>query len=76
MQTPGHGAVQEGDQCEFLHEYDMTKMPECYFYSSSVRRGAGSRSLAARVGVGSPEVASSAHSAWAYTLRALLVVGT
>ncbi|XP_026684958.1 cleavage and polyadenylation specificity factor subunit 4-like [Diaphorina citri] len=25
--------VHIGDQCEFLHEYDMTKMPECYFYS-------------------------------------------
>lgn len=23
----------KGDSCEFLHEYDMTKMPECYFYS-------------------------------------------
>ena len=21
------------DQCEFLHEYDMSKKPECYFYS-------------------------------------------
>ncbi|KFP48356.1 Cleavage and polyadenylation specificity factor subunit 4, partial [Cathartes aura] len=23
----------EGDGCDFLHEYDVTKMPECYFYS-------------------------------------------
>ena len=22
-----------GDDCEFLHEYDMAKMPECYFFS-------------------------------------------
>ncbi|TFK05891.1 group 10 secretory phospholipase A2-like [Platysternon megacephalum] len=27
------GLCKRGDLCEFLHEYDMTKMPECYFYS-------------------------------------------
>ena len=27
------GLCKKGDSCEFLHEYDMTKMPECYFYS-------------------------------------------
>nr|XP_033817361.1 putative cleavage and polyadenylation specificity factor subunit 4-like protein isoform X2 [Geotrypetes seraphini] len=27
------GLCKKGDQCEFLHEYDMTKMPECFFYS-------------------------------------------
>jgi hypothetical protein len=27
------GLCKKGDLCEFLHEYDMTKMPECYFYS-------------------------------------------
>lgn len=27
------GLCKKGDMCEFLHEYDMTKMPECYFYS-------------------------------------------
>ncbi len=27
------GLCKKGDQCEFLHEYDMSKMPECYFYS-------------------------------------------
>jgi len=27
------GLCKKGDQCEFLHEFDMTKMPECYFYS-------------------------------------------
>jgi len=26
------GLCKKGDQCEFLHEYDMSKMPECYFY--------------------------------------------
>ena len=26
------GLCKKGDDCEFLHEYDMTKMPECYFY--------------------------------------------
>ena len=27
------GLCKKGDACEFLHEYDMTKMPECYFYA-------------------------------------------
>ena len=27
------GLCKKGDMCEFLHEYDMSKMPECYFYS-------------------------------------------
>lgn len=27
------GLCKKGDQCEFLHEYDLQKMPECYFYS-------------------------------------------
>jgi len=27
------GLCKKGDSCEFLHEYDMTKMPECYFYA-------------------------------------------
>ena len=27
------GLCKKGDMCEFLHEYDMTKMPECFFYS-------------------------------------------
>ncbi|XP_068269671.1 putative cleavage and polyadenylation specificity factor subunit 4-like protein [Nyctibius grandis] len=27
------GLCKKGDGCEFLHEYDVTKMPECYFYS-------------------------------------------
>jgi hypothetical protein len=27
------GLCKKGDQCEFLHEFDMTKMPECYFYT-------------------------------------------
>lgn len=27
------GLCKKGDHCEFLHEYDVTKMPECYFYS-------------------------------------------
>lgn len=27
------GLCKKGDSCEFLHEYDMSKMPECYFYS-------------------------------------------
>lgn len=22
----------KGDDCEFLHEYDMAKMPPCYFF--------------------------------------------
>ena len=29
------GLCKKGDGCEFLHEYDMAKMPECYFYSRS-----------------------------------------
>ena len=27
------GLCKKGDACEFLHEYDMSKMPECYFYA-------------------------------------------
>ncbi|NXF30482.1 CPSF4 factor, partial [Nyctibius bracteatus] len=27
------GLCKEGDGCDFLHEYDVTKMPKCYFYS-------------------------------------------
>ncbi|KRX18293.1 Cleavage and polyadenylation specificity factor subunit 4 [Trichinella nelsoni] len=27
------GLCKKGDQCEFLHEYDVSKMPECFFYS-------------------------------------------
>lgn len=27
------GLCKKGDDCEFLHEFDMTKMPECFFYS-------------------------------------------
>ncbi|XP_028935923.2 putative cleavage and polyadenylation specificity factor subunit 4-like protein isoform X3 [Ornithorhynchus anatinus] len=28
------GLCKKGDQCEFLHQYDVTKMPECYFFSN------------------------------------------
>lgn len=27
------GLCKKGDQCKFLHQYDVTRMPECYFYS-------------------------------------------
>jgi cleavage and polyadenylation specificity factor subunit 4 len=27
------GLCKKGDICEFLHEYDLSKMPECYFFS-------------------------------------------
>jgi cleavage and polyadenylation specificity factor subunit 4 len=27
------GLCKKGDSCEFLHEYDLSKMPECYFFS-------------------------------------------
>lgn len=27
------GLCKKGDNCEFLHEYDMTRMPECFFFS-------------------------------------------
>lgn len=27
------GLCKKGDSCEFLHQYDMSKMPECFFYS-------------------------------------------
>ncbi|OWA53317.1 Cleavage and polyadenylation specificity factor subunit 4 [Hypsibius exemplaris] len=27
------GLCRRADTCDFLHEFDMTKMPECYFYS-------------------------------------------
>ena len=26
------GLCKKGDDCEFLHKYDMERMPECYFY--------------------------------------------
>jgi cleavage and polyadenylation specificity factor subunit 4 len=26
------GLCKKGDECEFLHAYDMSKMPECYFF--------------------------------------------
>jgi len=27
------GLCKKGDLCEFLHEYDLSKMPECWFFS-------------------------------------------
>ncbi|XP_062936436.1 putative cleavage and polyadenylation specificity factor subunit 4-like protein [Cynocephalus volans] len=27
------GLCTKGDHCKFLHQYDVTRMPECYFYS-------------------------------------------
>lgn len=27
------GLCKKGDQCKFLHQYDATRMPECYFFS-------------------------------------------
>lgn len=27
------GLCKKGDQCKFLHQYDVTRMPECYFFS-------------------------------------------
>jgi len=27
------GLCKKGDGCEFLHEYDLSKMPECFFFS-------------------------------------------
>lgn len=27
------GLCKKGDHCKFLHQYDVTRMPECYFYS-------------------------------------------
>ncbi|NWI33517.1 CPSF4 factor, partial [Sula dactylatra] len=27
------GLCKKGNGCDFLHEYNVTKMPECYFYS-------------------------------------------
>ncbi|NXY24624.1 CPSF4 factor, partial [Atrichornis clamosus] len=27
------GLCKRGDGCDFLHDYDVTRMPECYFYS-------------------------------------------
>lgn len=35
------GLCKKGDGCDFLHEYDATKMPECYFYSKFGRCGTG-----------------------------------
>ncbi|NXF25293.1 CPSF4 factor, partial [Rhodinocichla rosea] len=27
------GLCKRGDGCDFLHDYDASRMPECYFYS-------------------------------------------
>ncbi|NXX98907.1 CPSF4 factor, partial [Centropus bengalensis] len=27
------GLCKKGEECNFLHEYNVTKMPKCYFYS-------------------------------------------
>ncbi|NXN87917.1 CPSF4 factor, partial [Bombycilla garrulus] len=27
------GLCKRGDSCDFLHDYDATRVPECYFYS-------------------------------------------
>ena len=27
------GLCRKGDYCEYLHQYDMEKMPECFFYT-------------------------------------------
>ncbi|NXQ34983.1 CPSF4 factor, partial [Alaudala cheleensis] len=27
------GLCKRGDSCDFLHDYDASRMPECYFYS-------------------------------------------
>lgn len=27
------GLCKKGEYCEYLHEFDMSKMPECYFFS-------------------------------------------
>uniref|UniRef100_A0A2K6G0D3 Cleavage and polyadenylation specificity factor subunit 4 n=1 Tax=Propithecus coquereli TaxID=379532 RepID=A0A2K6G0D3_PROCO len=27
------GLCKKGDPCKFLHQYDVTRMPQCYFYS-------------------------------------------
>lgn len=27
------GLCKKGDECEFLHQFDMTKMPECFFFA-------------------------------------------
>lgn len=48
------GLCKKGDQCEFLHEYDMTKMPECYFYSKFGEAWGRPASLAARGRGGEP----------------------
>ncbi len=45
------GLCKKGDGCEFLHEYDMSKMPECYFYTrySKYEATSGSVSILIRV---------------------------
>jgi len=29
------GLCKKADNCEFLHEYDLKKMPECWFYNNN-----------------------------------------
>lgn len=38
-----HG--KQGDQCEFLHEYNLRKMPECYWLSKYGYCSAGDECL-------------------------------
>lgn len=35
------GLCKRGDGCDFLHDYDAARMPECYFYSKFGGCGAG-----------------------------------
>ena len=46
----------KGDQCEFLHEYNLRKMPECHFYTTfgTVSAAAAAAVAAAATGANSP----------------------
>lgn len=63
------GLCKKGDQCEFLHEYDMTKMPECYFYSKFGKQMPGFRSPGEASA--SPETQRGQATGWAPALSAI-----
>lgn len=63
------GLCKKGDQCEFLHEYDMTKMPECYFYSKFGKQTPGLRSPGEASA--SPETQRGQAAGWAPALSTI-----
>lgn len=49
------GLCKKGDQCSFLHQYDVTRMPECYFYSKFGNAPSWLQALPPEIGSGDCE---------------------